>query len=124
MKKLILTLIVLMVATTSKAVPGRQTLPLNVNTAGYTLEIIPDQQNNISIVRFIIPEEAIVKITVSDSYNRVMQVLTDGEMDNGSYCIYFKTDTGVAEGNLKYRMEVTNKENFDIIFTKEVVQTF
>jgi hypothetical protein len=58
------------------------------------------------VIHFTVPERAHVKLTVENSYNTVMAVLVDGEMNGGTYQVSYDP-SNLAEGIYFYIVEVS-----------------
>lgn len=63
-----------------------------------------------TVISYSIPERSHVKLTVENSYNTIIAILVNEEMNSGTYMINFITDN-LAEGIYFYTLEAKGIEN-------------
>lgn len=67
-----------------------------------------------TVISFSIPKRAHVKITVENSYNTIIDVLLDDELEAGLHAVQFNS-SNLAEGLYYYIIEVKYDEGGDKI---------
>ena len=94
----------------SSEVPSRYSLEQN----------FPNPFNPSTNVKFSIPSDGNVKLTVFDITGREVKVLTNEKMNTGSYEINFN-GTGISSGVYFYRLDVTGDEGLSFSETKKMI---
>ncbi|MEO6695477.1 MAG: hypothetical protein ABIY50_06720 [Ignavibacteria bacterium] len=118
--KQILVILILMVGTITRGNTNAQNLPTDKPTNGYTINIYPDAENNVSLVKFKVPEEVFVRIIVIDELQNVIETLVEGDVDAGVHCIYYKPAKSRGKRKLECRIEIYKTENSDLIYAKNI----
>jgi len=95
---------------TNSEVPSRYSLEQN----------FPNPFNPSTNVKFSIPANGIVKLTVFDITGREVKVLANEKMNTGSYEINFN-GTGISSGVYFYRLDVTGKDGLSFSDTKKMI---
>lgn len=124
MKSIILIFLMLLVLVTGSALNAKTNFQYpseDKNPGVYSMEIIPDIKDNVSLVKFYISETSFVKITVSDEAKNKTEILTDHEIYKGEYCIYYKTTAISAKHKLVFKMQVMDKEQNNEVFLKQII---
>ena len=113
-------LILILNISDSKCNPADPNDSLNISDQLYFIEAIPDSINNVTLIRFVIPEESIIKMYITDISSNEIYMLADGEMKEGEHFVYYKNCSADSSGKCKCRMEVYSPEtkalsgNFEI----------
>ncbi len=100
-----------------------QTIAPTADKDKYSVELIPEGNGNIVLVKFTIPEECYVNIKVTDNEGITIQELVHDEMPAGSYNVYHSSAGNIFNGKDKCIMEIYgNSDNLTkIIYSKEVL---
>lgn len=87
----------------------------------YSLEQnFPNPFNPSTNVKFSIPAEGNVKLSVFDITGREVKTLLNAKMITGSYEIAFD-GTGISSGVYFYRLDVTGKDGINFSDTKKMI---
>lgn len=99
-----------------------QTLTSGHDKDRYSVELIPEENGDIVLIKFTIPEDCFVDIRVTDMAGNTVQELVQDEMHAGSYNVYHSSVGNIFNGNDKCVMEIyKSSENPDkIIYSKEI----
>ena len=91
----------------SESVVKQTDVDINPNSKIFKLyNSIETEYKNVTIVKFVLGEEADVILTVCDSKGNKIETLIDDTMDAGIYNVNCKSKDNIVTGELTYKLEV------------------
>jgi len=88
-------------------------------TPDYKLETISVSGESVELLQITLVEDCYVTIKVMDS---VQTPLAEGEMEKGTYNVYYKSSDGRSDRSVKCIMEIyRDQSKTEVICTREVI---
>lgn len=66
----------------------------------------PEVFNSLTTIKFMIYKQGEVHLNVFDAQGKKVETLVDGEMEPGTYNVFFKADENITPGEYYYEMDV------------------
>lgn len=131
-KKIFLTIMILLalykVTSYSQTVSEFTGVHEEFNKEGKTFEIIesylsePEVSNGLATITFRIYKHGEVNLNVFDAQGGKIQTLVEGEMEPGSYSVFFKANENIAPGEYYYEMDVDGVQHKSKMFTTKFTE--
>ena len=105
MKQLIFNLALVVLGFSYSGFSINQKDPDVAGQESYSITEEYDVINEVTNVKFIIPLNSFVKVTVNDHYSGIETILAEGEMGKGEYVIHYKNNTNTNSDKNSFRLE-------------------
>ncbi len=93
------------------------------DTYAYSFELMQEDNGNLVLVKFTIPEDCFVNIKVTDIEGNAIQELVQDEMPAGNYNVYYSIPGKYFNDKDKCTMKVykTHDDLKEAVYTKEII---